>query len=253
MRARAATLGVLALWLLICLGLLFAVNRPVSAVRVQGAVVGDERREIQRVLGGVHGQRLMSLDLDALRRRVLGLTWPSEVGLRREWPTTLVVQVKRQVAVARWNEEGFLTSNGNVVQLPTPPRTLPRLQCARSEPVLALKVYEKLQSRAEREGAHISHLVENELASGPRCSANRDRKSCSARSACTSAWTVTSDCWPGCPPSSGVCVARSTSMRGTSADWRCAGGKPRSPHWRARLAARRPQRGSTGWVDKNGK
>lgn len=58
------------------------------------------------------------LDIDSTREALLALPWVQEVSLRREWPDKLVVVLKEQQAVARWNtlagDKGLLNESAEV-------------------------------------------------------------------------------------------------------------------------------------------
>jgi len=59
-------------------------------------------------------QRLLTINLDVVRRRVESLPWVAHAEVRRAWPDSLVVTVKLRRAVARWGPHGLIDARGRV-------------------------------------------------------------------------------------------------------------------------------------------
>lgn len=74
---------------------------------VQVAGVSGARAEEVRDLVMPEGRRsLLSLEPEAVRARVEALEWVQSAQVRRLWPSTLVVEIERRRAYARWREDG---------------------------------------------------------------------------------------------------------------------------------------------------
>jgi len=138
-------------------------NREIRSVRVVGELSVAEQQEIRGAMHGSFGQGLLGIDLASVQAAIRGLSWPRKVTVRRLWPAGLEIQVEKDLAVAAWGDEGFLTSDGRVMQFPDAPRWLPRFVCARSQPRQAMEVFELLNKTLESTGIEISTLRESEL------------------------------------------------------------------------------------------
>lgn len=139
------------------------VNRPLASVVVEGGLSVEERAAVQRVLTPSLQTRLLSLDLAALVVEVKSLSWPQSVSVRRVWPDQVVVSVVKQQVVATWNDDGYLTSTGQIVKLVNAPRALPKLRCAAADPQEALEIFQRLAALATLKGGRLVALNENSV------------------------------------------------------------------------------------------
>ena len=140
-----------------------ALDQPVRVVHVEGELSAAERREVKAQIAGSLDARLLTLDLVALRRRILELSWPRAVSLRKRWPDSLEVNVSKQTVVARWADGGYLTPGGEVVTTPDVAVEMPTFECELSEPKRAMEIYRLLQELASRAGLQVKGLSENTL------------------------------------------------------------------------------------------
>jgi cell division protein FtsQ len=67
---------------------------PARAAEVRALIVPEDRRSI------------LSLDPDAVKARVESLDWVADARVRRLWPSTLRVEVRRRQEYALWQEDG---------------------------------------------------------------------------------------------------------------------------------------------------
>ena len=140
-----------------------AVDRPVRVVKVEGQLAESEAAQIRRRIGRVLESRLLTMDVAQLRERVMELSWPGEVSVRKVWPDTVVVRVSRRTVVARWADAGYLTPAGEIVSTPNGPVDVPEFDCALSSPREAMEIYRYLQGMATGVGLVIRRLSENEI------------------------------------------------------------------------------------------
>lgn len=97
--------------LVIAIGYEF-VSRPVGAVRIVGEFQHVSRAELAKVLRVQLGRGFFGIDVAAVRASALRLPWVREASVRRVWPAGLRVRVVERVAVAYWNADGLLDSDG---------------------------------------------------------------------------------------------------------------------------------------------
>lgn len=139
------------------------VDWQVHVVRVEGQLQQAEKVEVQRRIEQVLQGGLLSLDVTRLREQVLALSWPDKVSVRKVWPHTIVVRVTPKRVVARWADDGYLTSAGDILKTPNGPLDVPVFNCALSNSRKALEVYRGLQRIAEEQGLVIDGVIENEI------------------------------------------------------------------------------------------
>ncbi len=158
-----------------------SLDRPVRNVEVIGSLAPAEAAEVQRRLSELKPQRLLSTDLGALREHLMALSWPRLVHVRRIWPDTISIRIERQLVVAKWGSEGYLTAGGELISSVDRAASLPLLECEVTSPQKALEVYRYLQDIAAQDGLEIRSLAENalgewrlELANGVRAHLGAD-------------------------------------------------------------------------------
>ena len=168
-------LAAVAAWLYVSL------DRPVRSVEVIGSLAPAEAAEVRRRLSELKPRRLLSTDLGALREHLMDLSWPRLVHIRRVWPDTISIRIERQLVVAKWGDEGYLTAGGELVSGLDRAVTVPLLDCEVASPQKALEVFRYLQDIAAEDGLEIRALAENalgewrlELANGVRAHLGAD-------------------------------------------------------------------------------
>ncbi len=156
-------------WLLLVLALFslptfwFLLQRDVGAVVIEGPLSTAERAAVQAVVQTHVHDSLLQVDLPALVADVVALSWPQAVAVRRIWPDKLVLGVEKQQVVAAWQDGQYLTSNGQVVSLETLQSGLPILRASRSEPSVALEIFQRLSQITQLQNRRIAQLHENSL------------------------------------------------------------------------------------------
>ncbi len=155
--AAALGLAAAAAWIYVSL------DRPVRRVEVVGALAPAEAAQVRRRLTELAPGRLLSTDLGELREHLMALSWPRLVQVRRVWPDTVSIRIERQLVVAKWGGEGYLTAGGELVGGPDRAVSVPLLDCAVAAPKRALEIYQYLQDIAAQDGLEIRSLAENPL------------------------------------------------------------------------------------------
>lgn len=100
--------------LVVVLLLIFALDRPVRRVLLEGPFQRVAPPEIESALAEVARGGLASVDLDRIRRRVESIDWVDNAVVTRVWPDAIRVVVNEQVAAARWNDTGLLNARGEL-------------------------------------------------------------------------------------------------------------------------------------------
>jgi cell division protein FtsQ len=105
---------------------------PIQVVTIDGEMRGLSKESLQRTIAAHITGGILTQDLAGLKAEVEGLPWIESASVRRIWPDRIVFNVHEHEAVARWGENGLVTSRG-VVFRPRDgllPAGLPRLDGA---------------------------------------------------------------------------------------------------------------------------
>ncbi len=129
-RGRLRRLARAAVVVVAVLGVLWALDRPIRAVRVTGSFRHVSPLAVERVVANVaFGAGLLTVNLGRVRAAVAALPWVAGVSVRRMWPDALAVRIGEQVAAACWNGDSLVNRDGKVfvTGLADPPAALVRL------------------------------------------------------------------------------------------------------------------------------
>jgi len=107
--------GALALTAVAIAALGALLDQPIEHITVTGRLQRVSALEVERkVRSRLHGQGLVSVDLADISRSIRDLPWVDNAAVQRSWPRGLTVQVREQVAIARWNNAGLLNARGQL-------------------------------------------------------------------------------------------------------------------------------------------
>ena len=84
------------------------VGFEIGEIEIAG-ISGARAQEVRAVIVPEGRNSILSLDPADVKARVESLDWVAGVRVRRLWPTTLVVEVERRQAYARWQEDGEIS------------------------------------------------------------------------------------------------------------------------------------------------
>ncbi len=87
---------------------------PVKIVKINGANKVDQQQDIKQALLPMVTEGFLAVNVNAIKQRLLTLPWIAQAEVKRIWPDTLIIGIKQQVAVARWNDQQFVNQDGKV-------------------------------------------------------------------------------------------------------------------------------------------
>ena len=61
-----------------------------------------------------NSNKILSLDIDEIRKIALEEPWVNAVQLQRRWPPAISIEVREQVPVAKWGDRGLLNHQGDI-------------------------------------------------------------------------------------------------------------------------------------------
>ena len=92
----------------------FPTALPVTDVQVKGELNFLHKEEIKvLVMKNISGG-YFTVNLNNIRELLLHKPWVKNVSLRRKWPASLNVFIEEQVPIAYWNNDAYLSENGDV-------------------------------------------------------------------------------------------------------------------------------------------
>jgi cell division protein FtsQ len=112
--AIGTTAAVAAGCAVVALLLIFALDRPVRRVLLEGDFQRVSPPEVEGALAKVAQGGLASVDLGRIRDRVEAMDWVDRAVVTRVWPDAIRVVVVEQVAAAQWNDAGLLNARGEL-------------------------------------------------------------------------------------------------------------------------------------------
>ncbi|HSD73316.1 MAG TPA: cell division protein FtsQ/DivIB [Steroidobacteraceae bacterium] len=128
-RRFATALAFFALAACVAYGMILALDQPIRIVSIEGRLQRVSPVQVEQAVTGGLEQGFMSVDLEAVRRRVEQLPWVDRARVQRRWPHGLRIEVTEQVAAARWGDSGLLNTRGELFMKGARhvPAELPRL------------------------------------------------------------------------------------------------------------------------------
>jgi cell division protein FtsQ len=94
------------------------IDTPLSKIMVGGNFNHLEEQELAELVNLEIDGGFLSINLNQLRQELQSHPWIHQVSVRREWPSTLKVEVMEEVPIARWGKKGFLNRLGDQLLLP---------------------------------------------------------------------------------------------------------------------------------------
>jgi cell division protein FtsQ len=111
--ALAAAAAALALWG----ALAWAVRQPAFAFRevvVTTSLAHASGAHLESVVREELAGTLFTLDLERAKRALVQVPWVRSIGLRRQWPGRLEIEIEEHTPLARWNDGGLVNTRGEV-------------------------------------------------------------------------------------------------------------------------------------------
>ena len=87
-------------------------DKPLTQVMVGGDFNYMQRQDLAQLVSAEIDGGFLTVNLNHLRQVLQDHSWVDHVSIRRQWPSTLRVEVIEEVPIARWGEEGFLNRLG---------------------------------------------------------------------------------------------------------------------------------------------
>ncbi len=164
--ARIALQRVTLLLLVAALGLAFwqgwrwLADMPVERVVFEGDIRHSDRNSLVNAVNRELPAGFLGLDLQQLRQTLEQQDWVYQVSIRRQWPKTLVVQVREETPIARWGQGGVLNHRGEIFNPGAAEldAALPLLSGPQQRAHEIMTVYQTLRDGMKTAGLGLSEL-----------------------------------------------------------------------------------------------
>lgn len=141
--------------------LLSRANQPIKEIQLGGDFDKTWSAQLQEQLNSYGGLGLLSVDLDELKAEVEMTPWVARARVSRQWPHTLVVNVEQHRLVARWNDRGYVSDQGYLVEGYEVDQDLPLLESKAVEPMALLQQYRRLSQAMSQVDLRLTELHES--------------------------------------------------------------------------------------------
>jgi cell division protein FtsQ len=85
---------------------------PVKVIKVGGELQYLDHQQLRALLSTRLNKNLLSLDIDEIHQQIQALPWVDDVTIQRKWPNTLLLTVREQQPIARWQSGGLVNIRG---------------------------------------------------------------------------------------------------------------------------------------------
>ncbi|MEM7096901.1 MAG: FtsQ-type POTRA domain-containing protein [Pseudomonadota bacterium] len=144
-------------------GAFMLLNRPIERVLVHGEFSGAEQSKIQQALAPYTQQGILTVQLDDIRAGMEELPWAQNLTLRRVWPDTLEVNLRRAQPIAKWGDENYVSPYGRLLSMTEDYAGLPQFNVALASPIATLSQYRLLNQIFEREQLTLLELNQSPI------------------------------------------------------------------------------------------
>lgn len=87
---------------------------PLKQIIVRGELRKASKSHIKALITADEQQDLLQIDINVMQEDIEKLPWVRYVSVRKVWPDALIIDVEPHRAVARWNEQQWLNSHGEI-------------------------------------------------------------------------------------------------------------------------------------------
>lgn len=120
---------------------------PIKEVKIIGAR-HINHEEVQRSLSPLVSKGFFGVEVEAIKDKILEISWVANVSVRRIWPNQVWVTITEKNPVARWNSDSLLSSAGDLF-LPNggvAPTDLPQFSGPEGKQIFMMQYYNRINS-----------------------------------------------------------------------------------------------------------
>ena len=137
-------------------------NNPIEKIVIKGDLTLHERNLLQEKFGRDFEASIMDFELfDKINTIRKQFNWVYSIEVARDWPSSLVLRVKKILPVAKWNDGQYLSSQAQVIDSELDYDELPVFKVANSSPIKSMRVYRDLAGKLQNTDWNIVEITEN--------------------------------------------------------------------------------------------
>ncbi|MCV6610208.1 MAG: cell division protein FtsQ/DivIB [Amphritea sp.] len=135
-------------------------DQPVGQVVIEGEMRHLQRQALANESVALMNGGLLSADLVELKEGIQAHPWVYQVGVARQWPATLYLQIREEVPVARWGSNGLLNHEGDIFwpEQMKAYSDLPLMQGPAGDTALMMEQYYDLNQMLRTVGLQVTEL-----------------------------------------------------------------------------------------------
>ena len=92
----------------------FAINNlGIEKIIVVGDLFPTQREQLESNLARFQNKNFLFVNFSEMEKSLEALSWLDTVRVNRVWPRKIKLQIEKNSLIARWNDEAYLSSNGD--------------------------------------------------------------------------------------------------------------------------------------------
>ncbi len=94
-----------------------ATNRPLASIKIEGEFRFVSKASLQKLISSRLDGSFVDLNLHDVKTAIEANPWIDSVLIERIWPDSLKLKIEEHTPIARWNENGFINREGELVKV----------------------------------------------------------------------------------------------------------------------------------------
>lgn len=133
---------------------------PVKTVTIESSYQHVSKQTLQQLIAPYMRKSFFFLDIKTINNQLLKQQWIDSVNIQRIWPNKIVIIIKEQEPVAKWNNYGLLNDQGEIFRPPqnTFPVNLPLLIGSDEQAEKIWQYYQEMNNYLERLNLSITQI-----------------------------------------------------------------------------------------------
>ncbi len=91
-------------------------NRPLANISIEGEFKFVSKGELKSLISAKLDGSFVDLDLQSIKFAIEENAWVDSVTIERIWPDSLLLKIIEHKPIARWNDDGFINHEGELVK-----------------------------------------------------------------------------------------------------------------------------------------
>ncbi|MFL0801746.1 MAG: cell division protein FtsQ/DivIB [Agarilytica sp.] len=94
-----------------------ATNRPLASIKIEGKFKFVSKASLQQLISSRLNGSFVDLNLHDVKTAIEVNPWIDSVLIERIWPDSLKLKIEEHTPIARWNDNGFINREGELVKV----------------------------------------------------------------------------------------------------------------------------------------